>query len=266
MVSEECHAMRSLSHREERVEMLGAQGALPLTGERTVPGIDRENYWFRRHEVVYHWITTQRLAEGTVVEAGCGEGYGADIIRSAGAQVVAIDMDEHVIAHVRRAYPMVQPLQANLVDLPLRSGTADTVICLQVIEHLWNLDEFLAECRRVLRPGGHLVVSTPNRLTFSPGLGRGEKPTNPFHVEEFDSAQIVELLTGAGFTSVRMHGLRHSTRLKDTDIVSRQVRAVLSDEWPDDLLDLVASVTSSDFGIAAIEPDHDLDLIAIARR
>ncbi|MEI2716994.1 MAG: class I SAM-dependent methyltransferase [Candidatus Nanopelagicales bacterium] len=242
------------------------QGQLPLTGERTVPGVSRENYWFRRHEVVYRWITAQSLATGTVIEAGCGEGYGADMIRATGTQVIAIDMDDAVIAHVRRTYPKVQTLQANLVDLPLRSGTADTVVCLQVIEHLWNLDEFLAECRRILRPGGRLVVSTPNRITFSPGLGRGEKPTNPFHVEEFDADQLVARLTDANFTSVQMHGLRHAPRLHDTDVVARQVHAVLSDEWTQDLLDLVAGVTVADFGIGAITPDEDLDLIAIARR
>ncbi len=246
--------------------MLTEQGQLPLTGERTVPGIVRENYWFRRHEVVYHWITANGYAEGTVIEAGCGEGYGADIVRTAGAQVVAVDYDDAVVGHVRRTYPRVQTLKANLVDLPLRSSTADGLISLQVIEHLWDLPTFWAEIRRVVRPGGRVVISTPNRLTFSPGVARGQKPTNPFHVEEFDAEQLAHMLTAAGFSDVRVLGLRHGPRLADSNVVARQIDAVLSDAWTDDLLDLVASVTVTDFVIGEIDPELDLDLVAVARR
>ena len=246
--------------------MLAEQGNLPITGERTVPGIARENYWFRRHEVVYRWITGQGFVQGTVIEAGCGEGYGADILRAAGAQVLAIDYDGAVVDHVRRTYPRVQTMQANLIDLPLRSGTADAVVSLQVIEHLWDLPALWNEVRRVLRPGGRVVVSTPNRLTFSPGVARGEKPTNPFHVEEFDADQLVAMFTDAGFSDVMVFGVRHGDRLADTDIVGRQVRAILADEWPADLAALVESVTVEDFVVEAVDNEGDLDLVVVARR
>ena len=246
--------------------MLAEHGNLPLTGERTVPGIERENYWFRRHEVVYHWIAANGYAQGTLIEAGCGEGYGADILRSAGAQVVAVDYDEATIGHVRRAYPRVQTLKANLIDLPLRSATVDSLVSLQVIEHLWDLPAFWAEVRRVVRPGGRVVISTPNRVTFSPGLARGQKPTNPFHVEEFDAHQLAALLAEAGFSEVRVLGLRHGPRLADEDVVARQIQAILADEWPTDLVQLVAAVTCEDFLLGAIDPDLDLDLVAVARR
>lgn len=241
--------------------------SLPLTGERTLPGIPRENYWFRRHEAVYRWIVEHRSATGTVVEAGCGEGYGADLLRATADQVVAVDYDDATLAHARRRYPAIQVVRANLIDLPLRSGTVDTVVSLQVVEHLWDLPRFLAECRRVLRPGGRLVVSTPNRLTFSPGVGRGEKPTNPFHVEEFDAAQLAGLLADAGFEQVHVLGLRHHDDLdaRAGDLVARQIAAALADEWPADLLDAVAAVTIADFAIGAVR-DTDLDLIAVARR
>ena len=61
-----------------------ADAALPLTGERTIPGLDVENYWFRRHEVVYQRLA-QRCAGREVLEAGCGEGYGADLIAGVAA-------------------------------------------------------------------------------------------------------------------------------------------------------------------------------------
>ena len=180
--------------------------------------------------------------------------------------MVAVDYDDNVISHVRRTYPRVQALRANLIDLPLRSATVDGVVSLQVIEHLWDLPSFWAECRRVLRPGGRLVVSTPNRITFSPGVARGQKPTNPFHVEEFDAEQLAHILVQAGFSEVHVLGLRHAPRLAETDIVARQIEAVLTNGWTDDLTELVATVTPSDFIIDEIDPDGDLDLVAVARR
>ena len=250
---------------------------LPLTGERTVPGIERENYWFRRHEAVYDWIVQQNVT-GTLVEAGSGEGYGAELLRSAGAQVVAVDYDEAAITHLRNRYPGVAGIRANLVDLPLPNDSVDHLVSLQVIEHLWDLPEFFREAHRVLRPGGQIVVSTPNRLTFSPGLERGEKPTNPFHVEEFDSGQIAPLLTEAGFTEARTFGLFTGPKLAECEasrgsIVQRQVDAILADDWSADLLADVAAVAASDFEVRAIDHSDDnhnaeisLDLIGTGRK
>src|SRR6478735_12709678 len=110
---------------------------LTLTGERTIPGLDIENYWFRRHEVVY-----QRLAErcvgADVLEAGCGEGYGADLIADVARRVIAVDYDESTVAHVRARYPRVDVRHGNLAQLPLPDGSVDVVVNFQVIEHLWD--------------------------------------------------------------------------------------------------------------------------------
>lgn len=61
-------------------------------------------------------------------------------------------------------------------------------------------------------------------------------------------------------------GLRHGARLADKDIVTRQIQAILSDDWPDDLVDLIATVTCDDFELGAIDPHVDLDLVAVVRR
>ena len=71
----------------------GPEGALPLTGERTIPGLAEENYWFRRHEVVYQRLA-DRCAGRDVLEAGCGEGYGADLIADVARRVIGLDYDE----------------------------------------------------------------------------------------------------------------------------------------------------------------------------
>ena len=66
--------------------------ALHLTGERTVPGIAEENYWFRRHEAAYTALLPH-CADATVLEAGCGEGYGAGLLATTARRVLALDYD-----------------------------------------------------------------------------------------------------------------------------------------------------------------------------
>jgi len=248
--------------------------SLPLTGERTVPGLVEERYWFLRHEVVYRWWIEQAATSGPkpvsplVVDAGCGEGYGAAMLADGGARVVAVDYDEQVVAHVHSSYPRVMPLRANLVELPFAAACVETVISLQVIEHLWDLPRFLSECRRVLTDAGALVLSTPNRPVFSPGLTRGERPTNPFHVEEFDAGQVHDVLTSAGFSQVQVLGLHHGERIRQWEerhgsIVAAHVSAALSGTWDENLLNLLPNLRVSDFTIAAPTDAHDL--VAVAR-
>ncbi|MGH3494161.1 MAG: class I SAM-dependent methyltransferase, partial [Sciscionella sp.] len=139
-------------------------GDLPLTGERTVPGVPAENYWFRRHEVAYEFAVP--LVTGrSVLEIGCGEGYGTALLAASARRILGVDYDALTAAHAAATYPQARFVRANLAALPVRSATADVVVSLQVIEHVWNHQEFLRECLRVLRPGGALLVTTPNRLT-----------------------------------------------------------------------------------------------------
>jgi SAM-dependent methyltransferase len=243
---------------------------LPLTGERTVPGLAEENYWFRRHEVVYERLA-ERCAERDVLEAGCGEGYGADLIADVAHRVIGLDYDESAVAHVRARYPRVQMHHGNLAELPLDACTVDVVVNFQVIEHLWDQGQFVAECLRVLRPGGVLLMSTPNRITFSPGR---DTPINPFHTRELNAAEMTELISDAGFSVESMLGVFHGPRLVELDerhggsIIDAQIaRALANAAWPTDLLDDVASVTTDDFDLTADRDiDDSLDLVAIAVR
>lgn len=252
-----------------------ADAALPLTGERTIPGLDVENYWFRRHEVVYQQLA-QRCVGRDVLEAGCGEGYGADLIAGVAQRVTAVDYDEATVAHVRARYPRVRVIHGNLAELPLPDQYVDVVVNFQVIEHLWDQPQFVGECARVLRPGGVLMMSTPNRITFSPGR---DTPINPFHTRELNADEMTELLHDAGFTSVSMSGVFHGPRLLELDarhggsIIDAQIERALSDApWPDALLADVAAVAAADFDIVeagtddARPIDDSLDLVAIAVR
>ncbi|MEE3852687.1 class I SAM-dependent methyltransferase [Gordonia sp. LSe1-13] len=254
--------------------MTESHETLALTGERTVPGIPEENYWFRRHEVAYAHIL-DRCAGREVLEAGSGEGYGAAMLAEVARSVVCVDYDESAVAHTRRRYPELTVHRGNLIDLPLADESVDVVVNFQVIEHLWDQAGFIAECRRVLRPGGVLLISTPNRITFSPGR---DTPLNPFHTRELDAAELSELLTDGGLDVESTCGIYHAGSLRALDakwggsIIDAQiVRALAGEPWPADLAADVARIAIGDFVIRdARESDTDidasLDLLTCARR
>jgi SAM-dependent methyltransferase len=236
---------------------------LTLTGERTLPGIPVENYWFRRHEAAYLALR-DRLGGAVVLEAGAGEGYGADLLAGVAARVIALDYDRDAVAHVAAAYPRVDAVRGNLAGLPLAGASVDAVVNLQVIEHLWDQPGFVAECARVLRPGGTLVMTTPNRLTFSPG----GVTLNPFHTRELAAGELAELLAPR-FTVTRMLGLHHGERLRQLDarwggsLVDAQL-ATPPESWDPALRADVAAVRAADFELRADDIDASLDLVAFA--
>lgn len=252
---------------------------LALTGERTLPGIPEENYWFRRHEAAYEYLA--QWCTGVVLEAGCGEGYGAALLATTADLVVALDYDVPTTSHLAQRYPELHPVRANLATLPLRSKVVDVVAGLQVIEHLWDQEGFLAECRRVLRPGGRLLLTTPNRLTFSPGC---DTPLNPFHTRELAPSELDTLLRHAGFQVRTLAALHHGRRLRGLDaahggsLIDAQLAVTLDGgEWPRQLLADVGSVSASDFevrpaqvqhpegqAVAPAGPEACLDLVAVA--
>ncbi|WP_051406871.1 bifunctional 2-polyprenyl-6-hydroxyphenol methylase/3-demethylubiquinol 3-O-methyltransferase UbiG [Nocardia sp. CNY236] len=245
----------------------GAGEPLPLTGERTVPGIPEENYWFRRHEIAYASLLA-RCAGKTVLEAGAGEGYGADMIADVAAKVIGVDYDIAAVEHVRARYPRVEMIHGNLATLPLDDASVDIVVNFQVIEHLWDQSQFLQECLRVLRPGGELLLSTPNRITFSPG---SDTPLNPFHTRELNATELSGLLTDVGFEVTTLIGVHHGPGLKALDakyggsFIAAQIdRALAGQPWPPELTADVAHVSVEDFTLAATDIDASLDLVAIA--
>lgn len=255
-----------VSEVDVRTGITAAQGEMTLTGERTLPGIPDENYWFRRHEAAYRaassWVRGARL-----LEAGAGEGYGADLLRRSGAgPVVALDCDPSAVAHAARKYPAATVVRSDLQRLPFADGAFDAVVHLQTIEHLHDQRGFLAECARVLRPAGTLIVSTPNRLTFP---RYHDRPVNPFHTRELSAAELAALLRPR-FASVRMYGVHHGRRLRRIErrvgkVVAEQL-ASAPEEWAAGLRPAVHRVRANDFEVNDRAIDASLDLLAIARR
>jgi 2-polyprenyl-3-methyl-5-hydroxy-6-metoxy-1,4-benzoquinol methylase len=183
---------------------------LELTGERTLPDVPEENYWYRRHLVVYEWIA-RRVAGLRVVDLACGEGYGSDVLAGAGAaSVVGVDANPDAHDHARLRY--VRPNLRFARDLvETFSEPSDAVVFLQTIEHVQNPGEILEHCKSLVGPSGVVYVTTPNVLTLAPE--GAEKSGNPWHVKEYRPEEF-RALCEAHFSSVQLLGLFHARKLR----------------------------------------------------
>lgn len=182
---------------------------LELTGERTLPDVPEENYWYRRHLVVYRWIAAQ-VGGMRVIDMACGEGYGADLLAGTAAGVVGVDANPQAHEHARCRYRRPNLSFAREL-IETFSAPADAVVFLQTIEHLREPGAALMHFRELVGPGGVVYVSTPNVLTLAPkGAPRSE---NPWHVHEYRAHEFVQLCR-AHFPSVALFGLFHARKLR----------------------------------------------------
>ncbi|HWX52339.1 MAG TPA: class I SAM-dependent methyltransferase, partial [Solirubrobacteraceae bacterium] len=183
--------------------------ALALTGERTLPDVPEENYWFRRHLVVYEWIA-QRTHGRRVIDMACGEGYGSDVLARTAASVVGVDANPEAHEHARLRYRRPNLRYArDLVET--FSEPADDVVFLQTIEHLSDPGAALEHFRSLLGPGGAVFLSTPNVLTLAPA--GASRSGNPWHVHEYRADEF-EQLCRRSFARVEMYGLFHARKLR----------------------------------------------------
>jgi 2-polyprenyl-3-methyl-5-hydroxy-6-metoxy-1,4-benzoquinol methylase len=179
---------------------------LSLTGERTLPDVPAENYWFRRHLVVYEWIA-RRVAGLRVIDMASGEGYGADVLARSAAQVVGVDANPEAHEHARLRY-MRENLRFERALIESFEAPADALLCLQTIEHVQDADGLLAHFGSL---ASVVYVSTPNVLTLAPK--GAERSDNPWHVREYRAAEFRELCE-RHFRSVELYGLFHARKLR----------------------------------------------------
>jgi 2-polyprenyl-3-methyl-5-hydroxy-6-metoxy-1,4-benzoquinol methylase len=240
---------------------------LALTGERTLPDVPEENYWYRRHLVVYEWIAA-RTGGQRVVDMACGEGYGSEVLSRTARSVVGVDANPEAHEHARLRY--VRPhlrFERDLVEH--FSEECDALVFLQTIEHVRNPDEILELFKSMLAPGGVAYVSTPNLLTLAPE--GAEKSENPWHIKEYRAHEF-RALCAAHFGQVELYGLFHARKLAVHEFAIRRLgwdaihrklgftRAFYDRFTP--------AIAASDFSLKAGDDrllDRALDFVAVCR-
>jgi 2-polyprenyl-3-methyl-5-hydroxy-6-metoxy-1,4-benzoquinol methylase len=240
---------------------------LALTGERTLPDVPEENYWYRRHLVVYEWIRDQ-LAGRKVIDMACGEGYGSAVLGGAAAEVVGVDANPEAHEHARLRYTTDRVRFArDLVET--FDEPADAVVFLQTIEHVQNPDEVLERFKALVSGSASPVVfvSTPNVLTLAPE--GAEKSENPWHVKEY-RAEEFRALCAAHFSSVEVYGLFHARKLAVHEFAIKKLgwdavhaRLGITKRFYDRFTPAIAA---SDFRLTRDRPlDGALDFVAVCR-
>ncbi|HUL96033.1 MAG TPA: class I SAM-dependent methyltransferase [Usitatibacter sp.] len=178
---------------------------LPFTGERFIPGTQGEiwiEHWHRYH-FARRWAAGKR-----VLDVACGEGYGSALLAQVAASVVGIDIAEAAIAHAKQAYAAVPNLElrcAPCTALGLPDASVDLAVSFETVEHIAEQQQFVDELARVLKPGGVLLLSCPNKLEYTDKRAY----VNEFHVKELYRAELGQLI-GSRFPHVEWFAQRPS--------------------------------------------------------
>lgn len=164
---------------------------LDFTGERFVPELVREmryEHW-HRYAFALPWIEGRE-----VLDCACGEGYGADLLARRASRVVGADLSEEAVDHARERYGRhrdnLDYVTADCTRLPMAADSFDVVVSYETLEHIHGQAAMLDEFRRVLRPDGMLVLSSPDKRTYSDERGYD----NEFHVRELYRDELVALV------------------------------------------------------------------------
>jgi SAM-dependent methyltransferase len=234
---------------------------LELTGERTLPDVPEENYWFQRHLVVYEWIR-RRVCGLRVVDMACGEGYGSDLLSQSAASVVGVDANPEAHEHAKARY--TRPgLRFERDMIQTFAEPCDAIVFLQTIEHVPEPGELLEHFKRI---GDVAYISTPNVLTLAPK--GAERSGNPWHVHEYRADELRALLA-EHFAHVELLGLFHARMLRLHELAIRHAR------WDDVHAKLgltkrfydrfVPAISARDFALRSGDLDRALDFVAVCR-
>jgi SAM-dependent methyltransferase len=231
---------------------------LELTGERTLPDVPEENYWYRRHVAVYEWIA-ERCAGLRVVDLASRLWYRSNHIAQRAAEVTGVDANPEAFDHARARYRRPNlSFHRGLVEE--FDGQADAVVFLQTIEHIHDPGRLL---ERIARIAPVAYISTPNRLTLAPP--GAEKSDNPWHLREYDAGQYRDLLA-PHFQRVELFGLFHARKLRAHEIAIRagwdRIHPALHLTKP--FYDrFIPAISARDFRLRAGDLDRALDFVAV---
>ena len=236
---------------------------LHLTGERTLPDVPEENYWYRRHLVVYEWIA-DRVHGRRVVDLACGEGYGSDVLANTAAERDRRRRQPRGLRALPRPSTSACAFERNMVEI--WQGDVDCVVFLQTIEHIQDPDAMMAHIRELIEPDGVAYVSTPNVLTLAPA--GEERSGNPWHVREYKPEEYRELCE-RHFGDVELLGLFHARKLRAHQVAIEH----LGWDRIHQTLHLTRpfyerfnpAISASDFTLRRGGLDRSLDLLAVLK-
>ena len=175
-----------------------------FTTEITSESIPSDNPIHQR--LLKAYVLAQDFVHGEVLEVGCGEGRGIDLIIDKCKSYTAIDKIEPVIDQLRKKYPFGKFLSGNIPPLTQFSDNFfDRIFSFQVIEHIEDDHLFLSEISRILKPGGIALITTPNRPR---SLSR-----NPWHTREYTAQELTDLAKKY-FSSVEMKGITGNEKIQ----------------------------------------------------
>jgi len=175
---------------------------MDFTGERFVPAVEGDI----KLEHVHRYLAVRAMARGKrVLDIACGEGYGSKILAAEAVSVVGVDVDEAAVRHAAATYTdaNIGFLHGDIVAIPLGDASVDLVVSFETLEHLTDHRAMMLEIKRVLAPGGVLVVSSPDKREYS------DLPNyrNPYHVRELYLSEFHTLLA-AHFAHHVLYGQR----------------------------------------------------------
>lgn len=157
------------------------------TGERMIPSFHMGNITYGEH--LGRYMSVLKAIKGkTVLDIASGSGYGTKLMAADAKFVYGVDIDEDAVEYSRKEFGAknVEYIVGSGTEIPLKDDSVDCVVSMETIEHIEDQEKFLEEVRRVLRPGGFMIVSTPNDKVYPKG--------NHFHVREHNKASLVTLL------------------------------------------------------------------------
>jgi SAM-dependent methyltransferase len=238
---------------------------LSLTGERTLPDVPAENYWYRRHLAVYEWIGARVLGQ-RVLDMACGEGYGSAVLARGAANVLGVDANPEAFDHARLRYTSDNlSFERGLVETHGEAGAYDAVVFLQTIEHVHDPVAVLRHFRSLLAPGGVVYVSTPNLLTLAPP--GAEKSDNPWHLKEYRAHEF-DALCRTVFGEVELLALSHARKLRLHGLALRagwdavHARLGLTGPFYDRF---TPAISARDFRLRPYGLESALDFLAVCR-
>jgi len=188
-------------------------------GERIIPGNfnSKEEYFlYIRHFFAYEFINKKVSKDNSVLEIGCGEGYGTSLVSTKVRNIVGLDVSKDIINHANEKYKSHNCF-FELFDgykIPFDNDSFDVVISCQVIEHVPNDINYLKEINRALKKGGFLILTTPNRVHR---LYPWQKPWNSFHLREYSRRDFGKVLESV-FLDVKVSGINAIKEITETEI------------------------------------------------